>query len=170
MLDVSQAVTNKIGAKLTAGDGLRGKIGRVYVGYYDMAFTGYDLRVTYVVDSIIYRDGVYTLQLSDIQRASRQKIFSPKETNLNQSIGETDLKIPVTTSDLTLFPTFEHGSEYTVRPGETVGYAKIEKEAFSYSGMSTDGTLGPIFDVIERGALNTRAVAHTVDSGTEENR
>ena len=70
----TQLITDKISTKLAAGDGLRRKICRIYVGYENQTFENYDQRLTYVVDNIAYLDGVYTLTLSDIQRQQRHKM------------------------------------------------------------------------------------------------
>lgn len=164
-------ITTKMNTKLVAGDGLRGKVVRVYVGYEAMPFTSYDLRLTYVIDSVSYKDGIYTIAASDIQRAARHKLFTPDETTLNSSISATDLIIPVVSIDTTLFPAVTHGAEWDIRPSQTVAFIKIEKEVICITGgISFDTTNGWHCTALSRGALNTVAVEHTVDSGTTDSR
>lgn len=164
-------ITTRMNTKLDAGDGLRGKIVRVYVGYKHMPFVDYDLRLTYIVDSVSFRDGIYKLNVSDIQRTTKKKIFTPDETTLNSSITEFDLIIPVVGIDSTWFQAVTHGDEWSVRPGETVSYIKIDDEVICHQGnISFDTTNGWHLTAVERGALNTRAVEHDVDTTTEDNR
>lgn len=171
LVDVGEAITDKIQAKDAGGDGLRGKVGRLYIGYNDMAFSDYDLRLTYIVDSVSYQNGVYTFTLSDIQREERKKIFDPDESTLDSSITATDTIIPITGTDATLFTTVTHGSEWTTRPGESVGYIKINDEVICHdSGLQFDTTNGWHVNAIERGALNTRARAHNVNTSQTDSR
>ena len=170
VLSNQNAVTAKINEKLTGGDGLRGKVIRVYVGYNGMPFSKYDLRLTYIVDSISYMDGKYTIKMSDVQRVQKHQIFIPDETTLASSITNTDMIIPITTPDATKFPLVSHGAEWSVRPSEAVSYVKLKGEVICHSGVSFDTTNGWHLAVIERGALNTRAIDHAVGADTEESR
>jgi len=180
LLDVTDSVsspalpiqlTTRINTKLTAGDGLRGKVVRIYVGYEDMPFTSYDLRLTYIIDSISYRDGIYTVNTSDIQRSARKKIFTPDETTLDSSIDEYALIIPVTDIDATLFPAVSHGAEWAVFPSESVSYIKIDKEVICHSGgISFDTTNGYHITALQRGALNTVPAVHDVSNASDDNR
>lgn len=165
------SVTEKINYKLTAGDGLRGKAIRVYVGYAGLPFTDYDLRLTYIIDSVSYKDSIYKFKTSDVQRIQKHKIFTPNETTLNTSLNETDLIIPVTSIDTDLFPSVTHGPEWTVRPSETVAYIKLDDEVIAHTGgIAFDATHGWFIQAIERGALNTRKAIHDVGSDVEDNR
>jgi len=167
----TQLITDKISTKLAAGDGLRRKICRIYVGYENQTFENYDQRLTYVVDNIAYLDGVYTLTLSDIQRQQRHKIFTPDETTLASGISATELIIPVATSVTTRFPLVIRGSETFNFPGQAITFIKIEDEAICINSQPQfDTTNGWHVTAIQRGSLGTRAVEHKVDDGTIESR
>jgi len=164
-------VTSIINTKLASGLGMRGKLIRIWQGYENTAFTEYELRLTYVIDSMTYKDGVYTIKAADLQRAVRSKIFTPQETTLNASVDENTLIIPTVDVDPAMFPAVAHGSEWTVRPGESVAYVKLDKEVIAHQGgLTFDATNGWHLTAIERGALNTAASAHNVQAGTEDNR
>jgi len=156
------AVTTKISDKLAAGDGLRQKTVRIYVGYGDMPFTEYDLRLTYIVDSISYKDGVYSITMSDIQREERHKIFTPLETTLAENVDELTNIIPINTSDLNFFPLVRTGPLDSVSPRKHVGYVKIEEEVIQHIGILFDAGIGYYLNVSKRGALNTRAAEHRI--------
>lgn len=162
----SRPVSEKINEKLLVdGRGMRGKIGRVYVGYRGLTFDQYDLRLTYVIDSLSFKDGVYTVRLSDLQRQQRKRIFSPDETTLISTITIDDTIIPVSTAIATEFQAVAHGGEWTSWPNKSVAYVKIEKEVVVHSGLTFDSVNGWHLPVLERGALGTVAKEHTVDSG-----
>lgn len=164
------AVSNKIASKLSGGDGLRQKIVRIYVGYADIPFTEYNLRLTYLVDSVTYKDGMYTLKMSDLQRQERHKIFTPKEATLAATVTDSALEIPVNTIDLRYFPALFRGISDSVSPGQFVGYVKIEDEVIQHRGMAYDATLGYYLKVTQRGALNTRPAEHRISDDTDTTR
>ena len=168
---LTNQITTRINTKLISGDGLRGKIVRVYVGYDGMLFSAYDLRLTYIVDSISYKDGIYKIKTSDVQRIQRHKIFTPDETQLNISIDATTLIIPVVSIDTALFPAVTHGNEWSVDPGVSVAYIKIDDEVIRHQGgISFDTTNGWHITALERSVFNTLPASHDVDSGTEDKR
>lgn len=171
LIDINNSITEILNEKLTAGKGLRGKIVRLYVGYNDMPIGEYDLRLTYIIDSVEFIDSKYSFRLSDVQRVQKHKIFTPDETTLNSSINSTTMIIPVVSVEAGLFPSIMHGNEWSVRPNEDVGYIKIKDEVICHSGgIFFDTTNGWHIIAIERGALNTAAAIHQVSDNTEDSR
>ena len=166
----SPAVTSKIAEKLDSGDGLREKLVRVWVGHADIPFTDYVVRLTYIVDSVTYKDGRYTIKMSDIQRQERHKIFSPKEITLASTIDDKTLIVPINTVDLNYFQTLLRGAADSISPGAVVSYVKIEDEVIQFSDLAYDATNGYHLQVTMRGALNTRPAEHLVSSDTDNAR
>jgi len=73
--------------KLGEDKGLNGKRVRVYQGYRGLLWSQYRLIQTQIISSsITYKDGVYTFNCSDIQRAMRKDVFAVKETRLAQTL------------------------------------------------------------------------------------
>lgn len=163
VVDLESAFTDACRAKLGGGDGLRGKEVRLYVGYEGMDFTAFQRFQTQVVSDVEFDDGVYRIQCRDITREQRKEIFEPKRTTLRDTVSASATTIPVyVTSD---FSTVFHGPSYSDGPSSTVGYIKLEDEIIRYTGKTADSFTG-----CTRGVLNTRAVAHEVDSGTDAER
>lgn len=163
VVDLESQLTDEFRDKLDGGAGLRGKEVRLYVGYEGMDFTAFQLFQTQVVSDVEYDEGTYRVQCRDITREQRKEIFEPKKTTLRASVSDTDTTIPVYVTSG--FSTVQHGTSYTDAPSSTVGYIKIDKEIIRYTGTTADTFTG-----CTRGALNTRAVAHEVDAGTEADR
>ncbi len=169
LVDKDGAITEKLKEKLAAGDGIRLKRVQCYVGYKDLLWADYNLILTYIIDSdLSYINGEYKIKCSDIQRIVRNDIFNPEITTLNKSINSTQDFVPVSLSDFTKFPTVLHDSSYSDRPNEEVGYIIIDDEIICFSGLFTHVDAGPSFQVVERGALNTLAVAHEADASKSE--
>ena len=125
-VDIAGALTSLIETKLTAGDGLRHKRIRVYVGYQDLAWADYALVQTQIIDGISFNNGAYNFQCRDIQRTAKKNIFDPKLDNLKATIDDAQTAFVVyDTSD---FETVFHGTSYSDSPSSTVGYIKVEKE------------------------------------------
>ncbi len=166
LLDVGGALSAKIKAKLDAGEGLRGKEVKYWQGFAEStSWANYALRFTYVVDNVVsYKDGVYTLSCSAVTRLSKQQIFTAHLGQLASSITATDTAIPVTIANAGpgTFPTVWHDSEATDYPSQAIGYVRIEDEVIAHSGW-TDANYTHL-QVVARGALSTKAVAH--DSGS----
>jgi len=170
LVDVGAQLTTYQRDKLSFGRGLRHKQIAAYVGFEGHAWDDYQKILTYIIDSVDYLDGVYTFTCSDIQRQARKSIFEPEVTFLSASVGPDDLLIPVSVNDLTKFPTVEHDASYSERPNQTVSYVRIENEVICHSGLVNDVTLGPSFQVIQRGALNTKASEHVLKENTSADR
>jgi len=169
-VDVAAQLTTYQRDKLNFGRGLRHKQIIAYVGHEGHAWSDYQKILTYIIDSADYLDGVYTFTCSDIQRKTRKTIFEPEVTFLSASVGPDDLLIPVNVNDLAKFPTVEHDASYSERPNETVSYVRIENEVICHSGLVNDVTLGPSFQVVQRGALNTKASEHVLKENTSADR
>lgn len=163
LVDLNSSFTNEARAKLNAGKGLRGKEVRLYVGYEGLDFTQFQRFQTQVISDVEYDEGVYRIQCRDITREQRKEIFEPKKTTLRDSISATATTIPVYVTSG--FTRVFHGPSYSDAPSATVGYIKIGDEAIRYTGQTADSFTG-----CTRGALNTRAVEHSVDAGTDKDR
>ena len=160
--DKSSRLTELINATLSQGEGLNRKRVRLYKGHESLlSFDDYSLRFTYLVEGITYQDGVYNFRCDDIQRIEKTTIFEPDQGALTKSIlADTD-EIPITIADgANKFGLVEHDDRYSANPSATVGYVKIDDEIICHSGW-TDGTYTALA-VVERGALNTRPVPHTI--------
>lgn len=163
LVDKDSAFTDEVRSKLNDGKGLRGKEVRLYVGYEGMDFTAFQRFQTQVVSDAEYDEGVYRIQCRDITREQRKEICEPKKTTLRDSISATATTVPVYVT--TGFSTVFHGPSYSDGPSSTVGYIIIDKEVIRYTGKTADSFTG-----CTRGVLNTRAVAHEVDAGTDADR
>lgn len=163
LVDLESQMTDELRSKLNGGEGLRGREVRLYVGYDGMDFTAFQRFQTQVISGVAFDDGTYRVQCRDITREQRKDIFEPKRTTLRDSVTSSATTIPVyVTSD---FATVLHGPSYSDGPSSTVGYIKLEDEIIRYTGKTADSFTG-----CTRGVLNTRAVAHEVDSGTDADR
>jgi hypothetical protein len=145
-------------AKLTSGNGLRGKRARFYVGGAGLDWTAFVLAQTQIIDSVDFKDGVYTFKCADIQRQMRVDIFDMKKTALSGHLGKSDLTIPVYSTDG--FYRVKHPVSLDGRPdahGQKVGYIKITQgddvEIIRYTGTNTGEFTG-----CTRGVLGTRAI------------
>lgn len=128
-------------------------------------------RFTMVVNDYSWQDGVVSFTAEDVQRLEITDIFVADTTNLTSTITAEQLVIPCAltiTSDT--FQTIEHDYSYSDRPGETVQYIQIGNEVICHNGLIDDSTYGVSFNVLQRGALNTLAVAHEVDSSAQDDR
>lgn len=163
VVDLEAELTDEFRSKLQGGDGLRGKECRLYVGYEGMDFTAFQRFQTQVLAKPDFDAGVYRIQCRDISREQRQQIFEPKKTTLRDTVSASATTIPVyVTSE---FSTVFHGASYSDSPSSTVGYIKIDDEIIRYTGKTADTFTG-----CTRGALNTVAVAHEVNSTTAADR
>ena len=162
LLDVNSELSTKINTKLTGGNGLRNKRIVLYKGDELLtAWADYSKRLTYLIDGVSYKDGVYTLSCSDIQRTTKTDIFELDQGVLTSTITDTQTTIPVTIAGAeTKFQLLEHDAFYTSNPSVTVGYIKIDDEVICHSGW-TDSNYNTL-QVVERGAMNTSAISHEV--------
>jgi len=162
-VDLEAQLTDEFRSKLQGGEGLSGRECRLYVGYEGMDFTAFQRFQTQVLAEPDFDDGVYRIQCRDITREQRKDIFEPKKTTLRDTVSASATTIPVyVTSE---FSTVFHGPSYSDGPSSTVGYIKIDDEVIRYTGKTADSFTG-----CTRGVLNTLAVAHEVDSGTDADR
>lgn len=191
LVDLESVFTEAVRSRLQDGAGLRGKKVRLFIGYStvsspgdgygdgpfgsggfglssdydspDSLFEDYQLFQTQVIQSVEYQDGTYNVRCQDITREQRKEIYEPKRTTLRASITATDTTIPVYVTDG--FTPIVHGASYSDAPSSTVGYIKVGDEIIRYTAKTPDSFTG-----CTRGVLNTRAVAHDVDSGTAADR
>lgn len=163
LVDIEAQMTDELRSKLGSGEGLRGKECRLYVGYEGMDFTAFQRFQTQVVAKPDFDEGVYRIQCRDITREQRKEIFEPKKTTLRDTVTASATTIPVYVT--TGFSTVFHGPSYSDGPSSTVGYIKVDDEIIRYTGKTADSFTG-----CTRGVLNSVAVAHEVDAGTDADR
>ena len=168
VLDLNSAITNRINSRLDNNlQGLRGKKARLYVGNSHTPLSGYDLRLTYIIDGISFDEGIYTFNLIDIQRETRRKILTPDEVFLEKYINETTKIIPLATSTTNIFPLVHRGTETSNYPNQNVTFIKIDDEVISINSRAQfDTTFGWHVTVLQRGALGTRPAKHGSAEGT----
>lgn len=141
--------------------GLRKRIIKLYQGFTTLqSYDDYALHFTYLIEDLIYNDGIYTIVSSDIQRTTKTDIFELQVGVLTSTITDTSKKIPITIPDAAKrFPLIEHDLNYSANPSINVGYIRIDDEVIAHSGWDANFLN---LNVIERGALNTRPVTHQV--------
>lgn len=159
VVDLSSAFTSAVRTRLTAGEGLRKKLVRFYLGYAGQAFSDFVLVGTQQITNATYDKGVYQIDCADIQRSARKDVFDLKTTTLTASITETDTTINVNST--TGFTRVYHGTSYSDSPSSTVGYIKIKDEVIRYTGTTSTSFTG-----CTRGVLGTVAAAYKVDGAT----
>ena len=164
LVDKNAAFTDAMRAQLfDQSAGLRRRKVQFYVGYKGMNFADFQLFQTQTVLRCTYREGCYQITCSDITRALRKEIFRPVTTTLRESASETATEILVYSTEP--FDMILHGTAYSDAPNSTVGYIRIEDEIIRYTSKSANQ-----FNGCTRGALNTKAVAHSVDGSTTASR
>lgn len=163
-IDDTLTATQK--TKLAGGDGLRGKRVRYYVGMQSLSWSDFVLAQTQMIESVDYKDGVYTFKCADIQRQMREDIFDLKKTALSASLVKDDTT--VTVYNTAGFERVKHPaspSGLTDAPGLKVGYIKIEQndqiEIIRYTGSTATTFTG-----CTRGVLGTKPLDIEVPSGT----
>jgi hypothetical protein len=156
--DNQHSITDLINTKLTAGDGLREKRVRIYIGAPELAWSEYQLVQTQLIQTIsIGDDGIYTFRCSDLQRVTRKSIFDPEKANLDATLtapATTALTANVGAGDTT-FNVLDT-SAFT-----STGKLYIDQEICSYTGTPTATTITGI----TRGVNGTTAVSHLGASG-----
>lgn len=140
--------------------------------YSSLDWIDFELEHTMLFKDYEFTSTGFKISADDIQRSEKKEIFILDKTTLRQTIAAEDLLIPCAL----LLPTnkfqlLAHDASYDDRPGETVGYARINKtEWFCHNGFVDDPELGVCFNVLERGALGTVAVGHAVDPAADLDR
>lgn len=200
LIDKDSVFTNAIRTRLLDdGYGLRGKTVSLYLGYaiaipgelsssgstygggvygsgsfggvdisdteasFEANFADFRLFQTQIVTGVAYDAGVYRINCADITREQRADIFEPKTTTLAVSL--TDSATTVEAYDTSKFQPVAHGTSYSDSPSATVGYIKIDKEIIKYTAKTPTTFTG-----CTRGALNTKAVAHTFETSSSAGR
>lgn len=148
----------------TFGSGTFGGVGSGNTPAYTEARYGdFGLFQTQVITGASFQEGAYQISCADITREQREDIFEPKSTTLATAL--TDSATTVEVYDTSKFHPIAHGTSYSDSPSATVGYIQIEKEIIKYTGLTPSSFTG-----CTRGALNTKAVAHTFESTADEDR
>lgn len=127
----------------------------------------YSQSFTVILDDYEVTAGLISFTASDIQREELRELFVPDASVLLETITAEQLYIPVSELSVsTKFQPVEHDASYSDRPGETVGYVRIDDEVIAHSGLVFSSAYGVALQVVERGALNTLAVGHSVDTSS----
>ncbi len=157
--DIDYAFTNYVRTKLDAGEGLKDKLCRFYIGFEGMAWSSFVLVGTQRISAVSPDRGSYVVDCMDIQRAARKDIFDLAVTTLSQSVavGDTTINVSSTVGFTRVF----HGPSYSDSPSSTVGYIRIKDEKIRYTGTTSTSFTG-----CTRGVLGTVAAAYQVDGAT----
>jgi len=153
--------------------GLRYRDVRFYFGFAGMAWYEFEqeLELTQIVDTWSNNETSVMVKCADIQRSIRSDIFDLNMTHLSASITDTDQLIPVYQAP---FEKLLHDANFTDgNVAKEFFYVKIDDEIVRCTGSFVDPNRGLVLDARvanggTRGALNTKAVPHTVDAGTQE--
>lgn len=137
------------------------------VNYERLDWLDFEIQLTMIFTDYQVGPGYVVCRCDDIQRLKIEDIFVQDVSSLTQTVTAEQMRIPIAENDATTkFIPIQHDESYSDRPGELVGYVEINKEAISHAGVVNDPVFGVSLDVIERGALNTLASGHTVESGS----
>lgn len=161
-----QALTSLQKDKLAVDRGLRGKRARFYVGGAGLDWTEYVLAQTQIIDSVDFKDAVYTFRCADIQRQMRTDIFDVKNTALTTTFADTDTVMNV--YNTAEFAMVKHPAGLTHEahaPGEERGYLKLtngsDVEIIAWSGKTSTTFTG-----CERGVFGTKPLTIEVAGDT----
>ena len=196
LVDVNGEISTLLAARNASGYSLRNKTVTVYLGYgayltsddsvviesddpddavyadiETVDWLDYSRQFTMIIKNVSIGPTSLSVVADDVQRLEVNDIFDPQKTTLTESISADQMHIPsaiLETSEK--FQLVEHDSAYTDRPDETVAYIIIEKEIIAHSGITNDETYGVGFSVVQRGALNSRAIGHAVDANASDDR
>jgi hypothetical protein len=157
--DLNTEFSDNVRALNAAGENLRDKIVRFYLGYAGLAFSDFQLVGTQIVKDVSFDKGAFRVSCNDIQRSARKDIFDLAGTTLASTVEVADTTINV--SATAGFTTVEHGTSYTDAASSTVGYIKIKDEVIRYTGKTSTSFTG-----CTRGVLGTQAARYVVDGGT----
>ena len=161
--DVNTEISDNIRALNAAGQGLRGRTCRFYLGYEGLAWSDFVLVGTQVVSDASYDRGAYKISCNDVQRSTRKDIFDLATTTIASTVEAADTTINVVST--TGFLTYYHGAAYSDAPSSTVGYLKLRDEVVRYTGLTATSFTG-----CTRGVLGTQAARYVADGATPSNR
>ena len=161
--DVNTEISDNIRALNAAGEGLRGRTCRFYLGYEGLAWSDFVLVGTQIISDASYDRGAYRIACSDVQRSTRKDIFDLATTTIASTVEAADTTINVVST--TGFSTYYHGAAYSDAPSSTVGYIKIKDEVIRYTGTTATSFTG-----CTRGVLGTQAARYVADGATPANR
>lgn len=163
LADINNQIRSMQASELAFGSGLKHKRIRVYMGYAGSVWADYSLIQTQIIDSVTYLDGIYTFNCADVQRLERRDIFDLARTTLAASLTST--ATTVTVYDTSGNEAVKHSAYWSDAPSQTVYYIQIEDEVIRATGKTATTFTG-----CTRGALNTRAVEHTIDATADQDR
>lgn len=157
--DRNTEFSDNVRALGAAGEGLRDKQCRFYLGYAGMAWSEFQLIGTQQIKAASFDKGSYRIACNDIQRAARKDVFELAATTISSTVESTDTTINV--ANTAGFATVKHGTSYTDAASSTVGYVKIKDEVIRYTGKTSTSFTG-----CTRGVLGTQAARYVADGAT----
>lgn len=140
-VDVDDGITDKIKAKLAAGDGLRHKTTAILMGFEGLLWADYTTLVTQINSDIAYPHSGVNLKTEDVKRLEKdQDLFILEQTNLFETIDESDTCVRVIST--TDFDAVDHGTSYisdatSLEVGYIVLGAKEPKEIIRWADKVT---------------------------------
>ena len=161
--DVNTELSDNIRALHAAGQGLRGRTCRFYLGYEGLDWSEFVLFGTQDISDASYDRGAYRIACTDVQRSARKDIFDPATTTIASTVEAADTTINVVST--TGFSTYYHGTSYSDAASSTVGYIKIKDEVIRYTGKTATSFTG-----CTRGVLGTLAARYVADGATPSSR
>lgn len=172
LADIEDAITTELGGRFESNVTPVQKKCTVYMGTKDLDWVDYEPVDSWIIEDIENTGPGYAFRGSDVQRLLRQKVFTPDKARLSQSMTVSQTHIPITVPiSSTKFPAIVHDAGYTYNPSATVGYVKIDDEIIAHNSTITNHSSdGPSLGVVQRGALNTQATAHTTDQSANSDR
>ncbi|WP_020408919.1 hypothetical protein [Hahella ganghwensis] len=154
--------------KLSSSDkGLKGKRARFWVGATELDWSDFIMATTQVVSEVVYEEGKYTFNCSDVQRLLREDIFDVKKTALSQSVAAGASTIPVyDTSDFEMVKQPVSPSGITDASGQTVGYIMLpNKCVVRYTGKTANSFTGCTW-----GVLDTAHLIEDIEKSNDSNK
>ena len=159
VVDLAGEFSDEVRTLYAAGEGLRDRLCKFYLGYEGLAWSAFMLVGTQNVKEASYDKGSYRISCNDVQRAARKDIFDLATTTIASTVEAADTTINVATT--TGFTKVKHGTSYTDAASSTVGYIKIKDEVIRYTGSTSTSFTG-----CTRGVLGTIAARYVADGGT----
>lgn len=138
-------------SKLNSDLGLKGKRVRFYIGDNSLSWSDYILAQTQIVESVDYKDNVYSFKCADVQRQMRKDIFELKKTAISSSLSAGSATINVyKTSGFELVKQPASPSGITDAPGQKVGYLTLSNGCIvRYTGKTSASFTGCTWGVFD---------------------
>ncbi len=159
VLDRSHLVSDALKSALDAGEGLKGKVVKLYRGDARLDFADYQLEQTQEVHKQVkVKDYSISFQCADIQRRVRHDIFNLNSTELAADFLKSDTVMTVASA--ASFEPCPHTTSFS-DAGDTGSYYYLKlKYKDGFEVVRATGKTQTSFTGITRGLLGTKAVDH----------